>query len=235
MTQSVQRDKKNRKVQFSDNIQINKIDYKEIRPKTASTDSVVFSIDFTDVNNVFHDNQLLLDTCAGESVFRTKSLFYEIAKSLIPTLVSGVNSKGKPLVITECGNTDFGVVYYDPNCIANILSLGNKVNNCFSVTYSNKQDFYNLQVRKGGCCYYFHRDVSSNIYICDLDSMVSRPKKILVTTVHDKMKKYTVRQVKQAEIAREHQRKLGYSSPGQLIKLIGQGKLVNGTVTAQDL
>ena len=182
---------------------------------------------------MFHDNQLLLDTCASESVFRTKSLFYEIAKSQIPMLVSGVNSKGKPLVITECGNTDFGVVYYDPNCIANILSFGNMVNNCFSVTYSNKQDFYSLQVRKGGCCYYFHRDVSSNIYICDLDSMVSRPKK--VTTVHDKMKKYTVRQVKQAEIAREYQRKLGYSSPGQLIKLIGQGKLVNGTVTAQDV
>ena len=60
--------------------------------------------------------------------------------------------------------------------------------------------------------------------------MVSKPKLMLVTTVTDKMKKYTVRQVKQAELAREYQRKLG-----QLIKLIGQGKLFNSNITAQDV
>ena len=65
--------------------------------------------------------------------------------------------------------------------------------------------------------------------------MVSKPKLMLVTTVTDRMKKYTVRQVKQAELAREYQRKLGYASPGQLIKLIGQGKLVNSNITAQDV
>ena len=62
--------------------------------------------------------------------------------------------------------------------------------------------------------------------------MVSKPKLMLVTTVTGKMKKDTVRQVKQAELAREYQRKLGYASPG---KLIGQGKLVNSDITAQDV
>ena len=65
--------------------------------------------------------------------------------------------------------------------------------------------------------------------------MVSKPKLMLVTTVTDKMKKYSLRQVKQAELAREYQRKLGYVSPGQVIKLIGQGKLVNSDITAQDV
>ena len=51
------------------------------------------------------------------------------------------------------------------------------------------------------------------IYIYNLDTMVSKPKLMLVTTVTDKMKKYTVRQVKQADLAREYQRKLGYASP----------------------
>jgi hypothetical protein len=37
-----------------------------------------------------------------------------------PMIISGVNPKGKPLIITECGETDFGFVYYDPKCIANI-------------------------------------------------------------------------------------------------------------------
>ena len=197
--------------------------------------SVIFSIDFTELDNSFPDNHILLDTCAGESVFRTDNLFYDIITSRVPLLVSGVNSRGEPLVITECGNTDFGIVYYDPNCIANILSFGNMVNNSFSVSYNSKRDFYSLQMVEGECCYYFHRDKKHNIYMCNLNTMVSRPKLMLVTTVEDKMKKYTVRQIKQAELAREYQRKLGYSSPGQLIKLIGQGKLVKGDVTSQDV
>ncbi len=163
---------------------------------------------------MFDDNLLLLDTCAGESVFRTKHLFYDIRKSEVPLIVSGVNTKGDPLIINQCGDTDFGIVYHDPNCIANILSFGNMVNNCYSITYSNKRDFYSLQVVRGGCCYYFSREVSNNIYICDLNKMVSRPINMLVTTVNDKMKKYTVRQIKQAELAKEYQRKLGYASPG---------------------
>ena len=57
----------------------------------------------------------------------------------------------------------------------------------------------------------------------------------MVTTVKDKKKQYTVRQVKSAELAREYQRKLDYTSPGQLIKLIGQGKLGRNTITAQDV
>ena len=100
---------------------------------------------------------------------------------------------------------------------------------------SSKNDFYSLQIKRGGCCYYFNRDIKYNIYICNIGTMVSKPKLVLVTTVNDKMKKYTVRQVKQAELAREYERKLGYASLGQLIKLIGQGKLVNSDITAQDV
>ena len=75
------------------------------------------------------------------------------------------------------------------------------VNNCYAVTYNSKYDFYALKVNRGGCCYYFNRNVKHNKYICDLNSMVSKPKLMLVTTVRDKMKKYTVKQVKQAELA----------------------------------
>jgi hypothetical protein len=49
------------------------------------------------------------------------------------------------------------------------------------------------------------------------------------------MKKYSKRQVRQTELAREYQRKLGYSSPGQLIKMIGQGQLTQSGITAQDV
>ena len=178
---------------------------------------------------------MLLDACAGESVFRTATLFYDIVPADTSMVVNGVNSRGEPMVIRERGTTDFGLIYYDPNCIANILSFANMVNNCYSMKYSSKNDFYSLQIRRGGFCYYFNRDVKYNIYICNIDTMVSKPKLILVTTVSDKMKKYTVRHVKQAELAGECQRKLGYASTGPVIKLIGQGKLINSNITAQDV
>jgi hypothetical protein len=65
--------------------------------------------------------------------------------------------------------------------------------------------------------------------------MVTTNKTLLVTTVSDKKKKYSARQIKQADLAREYQRKLGYASSGQLIKMIGQGKLNNGKISAQDV
>ena len=45
-------------------------------------------------------------------------------------------------------------------------------------------------------------EMKSIIYISNLDTMVSKLKVMLITTVSDKMKKYTVRQVKQAELIR---------------------------------
>jgi hypothetical protein len=48
-------------------------------------------------------------------------------------------------------------------------------------------------------------------------------------------RRHIIRQIQQAELAREYQRKLGYTSPGQLTKMISHGKLENGTIVAQDV
>jgi hypothetical protein len=186
----------------------------------------------------FTDRHILLDTCAGESVFKNKKLIFEIARAPKTMIISGVNPKGKPLIATHWGSTDFGMVYYNADCIANILSFGNVVNTCYSVTYNTNNDCYIVQASETGYCYTFSRD-DSNIYFCDLDTMVTNHitnhSTLLVTTVSDKKKNYTKRQIKSADLARDYQRKLGYASPGQLIKMIGQGKLNNGKISAQDV
>ena len=86
---------------MTDCIYIKIIDDPLSRRKTAIVDSAVFSIDIT------NDNQLLLDTCGGESVFRTATLFYDIVPADTPMIVNGVNSRGEPMVIREYGTTDF--------------------------------------------------------------------------------------------------------------------------------
>ena len=203
-------------------------------------DPVIFSANVYTHSKVFSDSQVLLDTCAAESVFSNRKLFYSIMPSAVPMIINGVNPRGKPLIITECGETDFGTVYFDRNCIANILSFGNVVNTSESVSYDSEEDCYKVRVTQSGPVYKFIHDQSTNIYLCDLDSNVSYKsvafdKSIMVITVKDKKKLYTARQVKSAELAREYQRKLGYASPGQLIKLIGQGKLDKNNITAQDV
>jgi hypothetical protein len=86
------------------------------------------------------DRHVLLDTCAGESVYKDRNLFYFIEPSPAPMIISGVNPKGSALVVMECGETDFGYAYYEPKCIANILSFGNIVNTCESVVYNSRHD-----------------------------------------------------------------------------------------------
>jgi hypothetical protein len=197
--------------------------------------SVIFSAEVYNHCEGFSDRHVLLGMCARESVFKCRNLFYFVEPSAAPMIISGVNPEGNPLVINECGETDFGSAYYDPKCIANMRSFGNIVNSSESVTCNSRHDCYVVQVKPGGVCYSFSRDPVSNIYLCDLDTMLSEPRLAMVVIVSDTMKKYSMRQVRQAELAREYQRKLGYASPGQLIKMIGQGQRANSSITAQDV
>ena len=68
--------------------------------------------------------------------------------SAIPMIINGVNPQGEPLIIMECGATDFRIVYFDSNCIANILSFGNIVSVSESVSYDNYQDCYKVKMIK---------------------------------------------------------------------------------------
>ena len=199
------------------------------------SEEIEFDVNIAQSTHKFSCSQILLDTCAGESVFRDSELFHSIVPSTNSLIVNGVNKDSHPLIISESGETDFGMVYYNKDCVANILSFGKVVNNSHSVRYIERTDSFIVQVKQLGLNYRFKRDLDSNLYICDLDTMVYKSSTVNVATVSDRKKKYTIRQIQQAELAREYQRKLGYTSPGQLIKMISHGKLENGTIVAQDV
>ena len=63
-------------VRFSDCTCIKIIDDPISRRKTAIVDSAVFSLHITNDSDVFADNQLLLDTCAGEFVLHCSMILY---------------------------------------------------------------------------------------------------------------------------------------------------------------
>ena len=146
------------------------------------------------------------------------------------------------MIVIEEGETEFGTAYYSEHCLANVLSLGNAVDEFRLVRYLDKLDRFIVQVNKIGHIYTFHRDTSTNTYICDLDNDVIESNTIagrhivtLVSTVSDNLKKYSVREVKQATLAREYQINLGPCSSTDLIKLVTRGKLDNNRIVAQDV
>ena len=139
-----------------------------LNSKNCGDDPVIFSANVYSHCSTFTDRQVLLDTCAAESVFCSRDLFYSIMPSATPMITNGVNPQGEPLIITECGETDFGTIYFDSNCIANILSFGNIVSVSESVSYDSYQDCYKIKMLKSGPVYRFVHDQSTNIYLCDL-------------------------------------------------------------------
>ena len=77
------------------------------------------------------------------------------------------------MIVTEERETEFSAVYYSEYCVANILSLGNTVDEFHIGRYFDKFDRFIVQVNKKGLIYTFHRDTNTNTYICDLDNDVT--------------------------------------------------------------
>ena len=137
------------------------------------------------------------------------SLLHSVEHAPTPMIVSGVNPKGKPLIIKKRGVSAFGNVYYSPDCAGNILSFGNAVRDCTDVKYLHDYGCYIVQDVSGKYFYRFSRDETMNMYQCNLGTMVTECMPMLVTTVEQNKKKYTVREVSNASLARDHQRRLG--------------------------
>ena len=45
-------------------------------------------------SELFSDRQVLLDTCAAETVSRNRKLFYRISPATTPMIINGVNPEG---------------------------------------------------------------------------------------------------------------------------------------------
>ena len=59
----------------------------------------------------YEEMSVCLDSCAGESIFRTKKLSRNFRQSDSPVIVRGVNSDSSPMIVIEEGETEFGTVY----------------------------------------------------------------------------------------------------------------------------
>jgi len=137
--------------------------------------------------------------------------------------------------------TEFGFVYYDARASANILSYGHAVDNFERVQYDSNQDAFFIRVSPYQPVYVFRRDFNTGMYIYRMDekdeAVFDLPggASALAVTVEDRMGKYSKREIKRAEQARELQRKFFFLSDGSLEDLLRRGKIKNTEVGPRDI
>ena len=66
-----------------------------LNSKNCGGDPVIFSANVYTHCSTFTDRKVLLDTCAAESVFCSRDLFYSIMPSATPMIINGVNPYGR--------------------------------------------------------------------------------------------------------------------------------------------
>jgi len=92
----------------------------------------------------FESYEIILDTAAGESIFRDVENFDNLGYGE-PILIDGVNSEGAPLLVDTIGETIFGQAYYSEECSGNILSFANVVDDG-TVVYDRVRDVFIIQM-----------------------------------------------------------------------------------------
>jgi hypothetical protein len=93
---------------------------------------------------------VLLDSQAGVSIFKTRSLLHNILPNDIAITLMGVN-KNAPIQVREAGQySEFGLVLYSAQSSENILSMAEMVDRKYDVRYYTRTDEFTLTSKDSG-------------------------------------------------------------------------------------
>jgi Reverse transcriptase (RNA-dependent DNA polymerase) len=150
-----------------------------------------------------------------------------------------INGDGPAMIITGESDKQMGTAYYDRRAGANVLSFSTAVDNFDRVLYDSEMDEFLIRVSSYSRAMRFRRDFYTGMYVSSIgddgDVFEMEDVAALVTTVEDRLKQYSRREIKKAEIARELQRKFYFLADGSLEDLLRRGKIKNTEVTAMDV
>ena len=106
----------------------------------------IFETDLRRKSKRTRDHTLLLDSQAGMSVFKDENLLENLRAFANPINISGINSKGPPILAKQEGDHKYlGVIAVCRDASANILSLAEMVDKGHEVTYNKINDRFTLQ------------------------------------------------------------------------------------------
>lgn len=127
---------------------------------------------------------------------------------------------------SDWGETKFGMAHYSPDSRANVQSFAATRDAAYDVQYNSEQDRFEVQMENNGKVYLFVRHPKHDTYMHDTknkDHTLSKRASSLPITVAERKSKYSKREIKAVDEARELMRKAGDISPADLCTLLRFG------------
>jgi hypothetical protein len=185
-------------------------------------------------SDMFPKGMLLIDNQAGRSIVKDEELLTDI-HPVRPWSLGGVNEDAETLIINREGVFgDLGSCGIHKDAAANILSQGSLVDSGADVRYEPVPVDRFVVTSESGRELVFSRLTKPNgqlsgHYGCNLEEA----EKTMVGTVASNLQKYSNREIKDAEKARDLQRKLAYAPTSGVIATI-RGGITNSKTTVHD-
>lgn len=192
--------------------------------------------DFSDKRR-YHDfeptnTDIILDTGATAAIVKEKSLLTNIRKANTIAKIKGVNSED--LTTEWIGDLpDFGEAWYQPKAVANLVPFG-RLEKKFNIQYERNFRFY-FVAESGAEINFFkvEEDKEGNgLYVYNpntADFLAA------IATVEQNKLNYSKREIRDATVAREFIRRMGYPSVKDAIEIIERGSILDCPVTVQDI
>ena len=182
---------------------------------------------------------ILLDSCSNVDVFNNGNMLCNVHKVSNNLRING--HTGTSVTNMQGTLAGYGEVWYDPNGIANVLSLDN-VTKKFKVTFDSATSNSFCVHKPDGKTKLFSR-TALGLYAFDTAQPSStseqvnngQPATVAIQTVAEQKSRYTRRDVRNAERARELQDMLGRPTSRSLIQMIKMNSLPNCPVTVDDV
>lgn len=176
------------------------------------------------------ESWILLDSQSTIDVFRNKELLNNVRET---ETRMRIHSNAGTVVTNLVGDyPGYGTVWYDPNGIANILSMSSMVNKGYDVHYDSKEGNQFVVKDPDGSHYGTFKQAARGLYYQDLKAADAVA---MVATVDENKSKYTNRDYQRALLARKIQRIIGRPSTRQYIKIIDNHQLPNCPINKDDI
>lgn len=168
---------------------------------------------------------VLLDTQASEHLFAEPELLRNIRQIDDPFTMTGIN--GGSLTVEEVGDTQFfGPVPINRSAVANVLCY-DKVADRYTIIWNQDDRSFDVIIDSRLTMKFIKK---GRVYVYRARRHVG-----LLTTVEENLSRYTKRQVKDAEAARDLMERLGHPTADTMIRMIKTGSITNCPVTEHDV
>jgi hypothetical protein len=202
--------------------------------KSGDVAFMVHDVAFANKKSLLDEYDILCDNQATINIFKNKDMLVNVTRASESISVGGV---GGILEVDQIGELPgFGKVYYNPDCIANILCFHDLAKKNM-ISFDKHRNIFIVKLF-GKDCYFVPKD---KLYVYNARSNKRKHEvlqsKILlpIQTVDDNVKLFTERQKKNAALAREAQMRMGYPSVKDIIEGINKGRVLNLPITKSDL